>query len=431
MDRFLAFWSFQDPNAFWVLMGSSVLGFSAGMLGCFPFLQKRALVGDVLAHAALPGVTTVFLLFHTKSLLALIIGAMISCFIGYMLINYLVQNTKIKEDSAFAMVLSLFFALGIFQLTIIQKTPLASQAGLDTFLFGQAGALVGDDVLLVLGIASIIVVCVVFFFRAFKYIIFDPTFCSSIGMPIQRYERLLAILVVAAVVTGMQLVGVVLMAAALIIPPAAARYWTDNLRAMIIIAGCIGAFSGISGACISYMAPKMPTGPWMVVSAAFIFIISVCCAPNRGVIARLQRHLRYQRRIHEENVLRSIYLATGEGAFIPEDLVEAGEVLQHRSISVRTFDRVCERLVKKGLALRKAGGIALSETGFLYAEKLTRLHRLWELYLINQTVIRADHVHADAEEIEHVLTDELEAEILAELDQTTKDPHGKTIPGGT
>lgn len=431
MDRFVAFWSLQDPNAFWVLIGSSVLGFSAGMLGCFPFLQKRALVGDVLAHAALPGVTTVFLLFHTKTLFALIIGAMISCLIGYMLINYLVKNTKIKEDSAFAIVLSLFFALGIFQLTIIQKTPLASQAGLDTFLFGQAGALVGDDVLLVLGIASIIVACVVLFFRELKYIIFDPIFCNAIGMPIKNYERLLAILVVATVVTGMQLVGVVLMAAALIIPPAAARYWTDNLGTMLILAGCIGAFSGSAGACLSYMAPNMPTGPWMVVSAASIFLVSVCCAPNRGGIARLQRHLRYQSRIHEENVLRSIYLATGEGVFVPEVLVEAGEVLQHRSISVRTFDRVCERLVNKGLVQRKAGGVALSEAGFLYAEKLTRLHRLWELYLINQTVIRADHVHADAEEIEHVLTDELEAEILAELDQTAKDPHGKTIPGGS
>src|SRR5690606_7025568 len=145
-QAFREFWSFSDPNVVWVVCGSLILGASAGAIGCFAFLRKRALTGDALAHAALPGVTSAFLLFQSRDPLVILGGAIVSCIAGYLVIEYLVNRTKVKEDSAFAIVLSLFFAFGIFQLTYIQKSEFAGQSGLDKLLFGQAAALVGDDV---------------------------------------------------------------------------------------------------------------------------------------------------------------------------------------------------------------------------------------------------------------------------------------------
>jgi manganese/zinc/iron transport system permease protein len=431
MDQWIAFWTFSDPNAVWVLLGSTLLGFAAGFLGCFPFLKKRALVGDALAHAALPGVTTAFLLFQSKTLFLLLSGAVVSCLIAYFVIDYLVRYTRVKEDSAFAMVLSVFFALGIFQLTLIQKLPSASQAGLDKFLFGQAGALVGSDVYLLISVSVALVLVVLLFYRGLKYVTFDAVFCRAIGVPVDRYEFLLALLVVVTVAVGMQLVGVVLMAAALLIPPSAARYWTDDLRKMLLLSGLFGGVAGAFGAFVSYTAPRMPTGPWMVIGCVLFFAVSVLFAPKRGAFARFMKLLNYKRRLHEENVLRSLYLAAGEGSYQSEQVVDASKVLQHRSISVRQFEKVTDRLGRKGLIQRVGGGVALNKSGFEYAERLTRLHRLWELYLTEQTSIAADHVHDDAEEIEHILTEELEAEILRELGVVAEDPHGKVIPGGS
>lgn len=417
-----------DPNALWVFSGAALLGFSAGLLGCFPFLRKRALVGDVLAHAALPGVTTAFLLFQVRSLPVLLTGAALSCVLAYACVEVLVRRSRIKEDSAFAIVLSLSFALGIFQLTIIQRQPLAAQAGLDTFLFGQASALVGSDVQLLVVIAVVLLAFVGLLFRAFKYTSFDPLYCKASGMPVWRYDLLLGLLIVIAVVVGIQLVGVVLAAAMLLIPPAAARYWTDSLRTMLFIAGSTGGFAGLFGATISYLVPRMPTGPWMVVGCAAVFLISMVFAPRRGMGARIKRHSDFQRRIEEENILRSIYLLTHADAGPGYTCVDSGQILQHRQMPLSRFERACSRLERKQLVRRVDSGISLSESGLAYAEKLTRLHRLWELYLAERTNIASDHVHADAEEVEHILTADLEAKIRAELSEASHDPHGQRIP---
>src|SRR5690606_37859131 len=110
-----------------------------------------------------------------------------------------------------------------------------------------------------------------------------------IGMPVRKIELLLTTLTVLAVVIGIQAVGVVLMAAMLITPAAAARYWTDNLKILILLAAVFGAISGISGAYVSYIAPAMPTGPWIVVVISTIAMLSFMFAPRRGTVSRLFR----------------------------------------------------------------------------------------------------------------------------------------------
>ena len=100
LERFFEFWKFSDPNVVWVALGSLLLGATAGLIGTFPFLRKRALVGDALAHAALPGVMTAFLLTHSRDPLVLLLGAFLGCALGYVSIEALTLYTKIKEDSA-------------------------------------------------------------------------------------------------------------------------------------------------------------------------------------------------------------------------------------------------------------------------------------------------------------------------------------------
>ncbi len=426
-QQFIEFWSFRDPNVNWVLSGCVLLGASGGIIGCFAFLRKRSLVGDALAHAALPGVTTAFLLTESRSPLIILGGAMISCALGFLAIEYLTKNTKIKPDSALAIVLSLFFALGIFQLTKIQKLPLASQAGLDKLLFGQAASLVRGDVILLGAIAISNILVISLLFRKLKLTTFDRHFARSIGVSLIAYDFITALLLVLSIVIGLQLVGVVLMAAVLVTPAAASRYWTDDLRTMVIISGLIGAVSAIVGVNVSYLAPRMPTGPWMIVSVSLIFLISVLFAPRRGVIFRIVRQQQVRSKVHDENVLRTFYK---EGELLGNSftVLEPSTVLKFRDMSEQQLQKSFRRLMRAGLLVSEKSGYRLTPAGFERGRHLTRLHRLWELYLTERIDIAPDHVHADAEEVEHILTAELAARLDEELRAPVIDPHGKTIP---
>lgn len=429
LPPWLEFFTFPSINIVHVLVGCIILGISAGLLGCFAFLRKRSLLGDALSHAALPGVCMAFILTGTKDPLVILTGAVISCWLGALAIECIVRYTRCKEDSALGMVLSVFFGLGILMLTHIQSTGSAAQSGLDKFLFGQAASLVAKDVYVLGGLGTFLCLVVFAGYKEFKIVSFDPDFARAVGLPVRLVEIVLATLIVLAVCIGLQAVGVVLMAAMLVTPAAAARYWTDRLSRMLLLAVVFGGLSGAIGAYVSYLSMKMPTGPWMVVAVTSIFIVSFLLAPKRGALSRVLRQRRFRRKTALENILRTMY-KFGERTQQWEEPLSLSELLHHRDMSMGRLKQTIRRLVAQG-KIREAneGLFLLTEAGIKEAERITRLHRLWELYLMKRLDIAPDHVHDDAEEIEHILTPELEARLLVELEGEATDPHGQLIPG--
>lgn len=290
----------QDPNIRWILLACMLLGISSGVIGCFAYLRKQSLVGDALAHAALPGVCIAFMLSGSKSMLLFMIGAGAAGLIATFGIGYITRNTKIKQDSALGIILSVFFAIGVVFLTIIQQSPYGNQAGLDTFLLGQAAAMVLQDVYVMVGVSIFLVGLCALLFKEFKLLSFDPGFARGLGLPVAFLDQLVMFLIVVAVVVGIKAVGVVLMAALLITPAVAARYWTDHLGWMVTLAGIFGAVSGAAGTLISASAKHLPTGPLSVLSATAIFAFSALLSPKRGLIVKL-----WNRRINKRRFLAS------------------------------------------------------------------------------------------------------------------------------
>jgi len=426
-ELIIDFFSFSNPNIRYVVFGSMLLAVSSAIVGCFTFLKKKALVGDVVSHAVLPGICLSFIISGTKDPFLLIIGAFITGWLSIVVMDYIIQNSKIKEDTATGLSLSVFFGIGILLLTYIQHSGNAAQSGLDSFLFGKAAALVGKDLLAFSLVAILILVVVFFFYKEFKLISFDPAFAQSLGIPVKRIELILSSITVMAVVTGIQAVGVVLMAAMLITPAAAARFWTDKLSIMILSAACIGALSGLAGAFISYAAPAMPTGPWIVMVVSLIALFSFFFAPKKGIIIRILKQRKIKRRLLEENLLKSFYKI---GEF--HDDFE----LASNQIEITEMRRFTPSQLRKGLVrLRRQGFInkidkrwSLTNEGYQKGQRVVRLHRLWELYLTTYLRIAPDHVHEDAENIEHVITPELEKKLEALLEYPEYDPHQTEIP---
>jgi manganese/zinc/iron transport system permease protein len=278
-----------------VALGSALLGIVSGILGSFAVLRRQGLLGDTLSHAALPGICIAFMLSGSRTPIVLLIGAGIAGWLGTLLLLNVVRETKLSEDSALGIILSVFFGVGVVLLSLIQRTNNANQAGLDKYLFGQAAALVESNVITFAILGGIALALVLLLYKEFKLLSFDPEFASSLGFPARGLDVMLTSLVVVAVMIGLQTVGVVLMAAMIIGPGTAARQWTDRLSHMLILAGVFGALSGVTGAVASVLDNDLPTGPMIIISLTAIVAISILFAPRHGLVPdqiRIRRHRR-------------------------------------------------------------------------------------------------------------------------------------------
>ncbi len=278
-----------------VALGSMLLGAVSGILGAFAVLRRQALIGDALAHAALPGIAIAFLLTGSRETLVLLAGAGIAGWIGTLIFQRIVHDTVLSEDTALGVVLSVFFGVGILLLTLIQNRNDASQAGLDRYLFGQAAALVADNVRTFAILGALALGVLLLFYKEFKLLAFDPAFAASLGLPVRALDVLLTSLLVVAVMIGLQTVGVVLMAAMVIGPGAAARQWTDRLPAMLALSALFGGLAGVTGAVISVQAERLPTGPMIILALTAIVLASLALAPRHGLLPEAIRRRRHRR----------------------------------------------------------------------------------------------------------------------------------------
>jgi manganese/zinc/iron transport system permease protein len=362
-----------------------------------------------------------------KNPLALIVGAFITGWLSLVCIDYITSKTKLKEDTAIGLVLSVFFGVGILLLTAIQHSGNAEQSGLEGFIFGKAAALVGQDIVIFASLAIILVTTVLLFFKELTLIAFDVSFAQAIGFPVRWLELLLTTLTVMAVVVGIQAVGVVLMAAMLITPAAAARFWTDKLGVMVFLAALFGGISAIGGSLVSYLYVNMPTGAWIVLILSLLAVASFLFAPQKGILARLIKQKQHKQRFLEENILKTLYhLGETNKDFYRNHTTS--EIQQRRFYEPKSLKKALKSLKTQGYAIQNVHNWKLTTEGFERGRRVTKLHRLWEVYLTQYLRIAPDHVHDDAETMEHIITPELEKTLEKWLKYPKNDPHNTEIP---
>jgi manganese/zinc/iron transport system permease protein len=290
-----------------VAIGAVLLGISSGILGTFAVLRQQSLLGDTLSHAALPGVALGFIVAGTRHLGSILAGALITGALAALLLLLLTRRSRLKTDAAMGIALSVFFAIGVVLLTYIQSTGQASQGGLDSFLFGQAAAILRSDLWVMASITLLALALVVAFWKEFKLVTFDPVFAGSIGLPVTVIDVVLTVMIALAVVLGLQMVGVILMAAMIIAPAVAARQWSHSLGSMALLSAVFGAVSGVFGAVLSALYRGFSTGPVIILSISAIVLVSLLIAPQRGLLWELRQWQRNRARFHSEHVLTTLY----------------------------------------------------------------------------------------------------------------------------
>lgn len=360
---------FSDYTLRIVSIGAIIIGITAGSLGTFAVLRQQSLLGDAIAHATLPGVCIAFMLTQSKSSLILLIGAGLAGWIGTLFLMLITRNTRIKKDAALGIILSVFFGFGLVLLTIVQKMPTATKAGLDKFLFGNAATLLKDDLHTIITLSVFVLLTVILFWKEFKICVFDEDYARCLGMKTTFIDILLTTLIVIAIVIGLQTVGVVLMSAMLVAPAAAARQWTDRLSVMIILAATFGAISGLCGAVTSSLISNLPTGPTIVIYLSIFVIFSLCLAPRRGLIWDMIRRQKNRQEIHTTTMLKNLLLFSEintNNPFHPHD-IKALEAIGRGAIAHTMQD-----LKQKGWIKQfEDGRWALTPIGLREAKHLT------------------------------------------------------------
>lgn len=290
-----------------ITLGTAVLGGISGMLGSFAVLRKESLLGDAISHAALPGIAMAFIITGAKDSGTLLLGALVSGLIGTYWIRGITSKTHLKSDTALGLILSTFFGFGMLLLTFIQKQPNANQAGLDKYLFGQAATLVESDVKLMVIVTAVSLVVLLLFWKEFKLLLFDPDYTQTLGFNTKFIDVLVTFFIVLAIVLGLQTVGVVLMSAILLAPAAAARQWTNSLSTMVLLAGLVGALSGVFGTAISASQDNLSTGPVIVLVASVFVLFSLIFSPGRGLLFREIRFRKNRKDLQLMKTLQFMY----------------------------------------------------------------------------------------------------------------------------
>jgi ABC-type Mn2+/Zn2+ transport system permease subunit/Mn-dependent DtxR family transcriptional regulator len=427
-ERAVDFFSLSDPVAYWALAGSMLLGACCGMLGAFLVVRRLAMMGDALAHAVLPGVALGFLWNMSRDPLAIFVGAVGAGLLGAGTVRLLRSTTRHGEDAALGFVLASFFGAGVCLMTMIQNLPGASKAGLDSFLFGQAAAMGPEDVVLLAAVAFVSAVAVSLFFKELLVTGFDEDFARSAGMPTGFFQYGLMLLLSFTIVSSLQAAGVVLVSAMLVIPAAAAYLLADRLVFIVWIAAGLGAAAGAVGAFFSYAGRDVPTGPFMVLVASTFFFGVLLFAPRHGILARLWKRRALAARVARENTLKAVYHVIEDGGFAIKSVALA-DVAKRRGEEGGAMARELEALRRADLAVRDGDRVELTPEGWRRACEIVRNHRLWELYLTHAASLAPDHVHEDAELIEHILGEETVRRLEQRLGHARLDPHGKPIPG--
>lgn len=434
----------RDYNTRIVVLGTTLLGCASGMVGSFTLLRKRALMGDALCHATLPGIASAFLIAtllggEGKSLVVLHLGATISGLLGMATILAIRHLTRLKEDTALGIVLSVFFGGGIALLAITQQTG-GNSSGLESFILGKTASMGARDAYLILTAAALSVGVSLLLFKELKLLCFDEEFAGSRGVPVIWLDITLMALVVAVSIVGLQAVGLVLMIALLVIPAAAARFWTEQMWQMATISAVLGALGGMLGAEISALFANLPSGALIVLVCTCFFLFSMVFGSARGLVVRWQRRRRLNRSVDRQHLLRAMYEmleASQRLETTPVQTVAIPSLLAKRSWNGGRLRRAIRRAVDDQLLVQTGDDVRLTSRGLLEAARLTRQHRLWELYLITYADIAPSRVDRDADAIEHVLEPEVVAELETLLERERIDipqsPHalaGSPLQGG-
>ncbi len=429
---------FTDPVLRAPTIGCIAMAISSALVGTLLVLQKRSLIGEALSHAAFPGVVlgvfvaAPFISQESEGFsVILLLFAFLFALLGLKMIDVLQKRLRVSSDAALCFTLAIFFGVGVLVASRIQVLQTAWYKQALIFLYGQAATMM-DRYLPVYGLLTLLTVVILGIgYPKIKAALFDPGFAKLSQIKTRTIQLILTLLVALAVVIGMRSMGVVLMAGMLIAPAVAARPWCSHLCSCLWLSSIFALVAALAGNILSVEGTRillerhpdwrfsLPTGPLILLIASAFCFFSLLFAPRGGMIARFFKKLSYRQKILTENLLKAFWRKGKEAGLSRKEL---------RELFPHCYWQLFQMQFLGWVRRREEGEYFLSDEGWARACRIVRLHRLWEVYLVEYMSQGVDRVHKSAEELEHVMDDALENELERLLGNLTDDPHRQPIP---
>jgi len=243
------------------LIVATLAGALCGMVGVYVVLKGMSYIGHGLSHAIFGG-------FAASALLGVnfVLGAGVWGVASALMINGVTRRRVIGADAAIGVITTASFALGLALFAVFGRRG----RSFDAALFGSILGVSIADVLAIGAVTLLVGVLVFFGYRQLLFTTFDPEVAEASGVRTARVDALLMLVLAAAILATMQVLGVTLIAATLVIPATVARMLTSSFSRMLILATAIGAFTGFVGMNLSYHL-DVQSGPTIVLVGATIF----------------------------------------------------------------------------------------------------------------------------------------------------------------
>jgi manganese/iron transport system permease protein len=284
-----------EPLSYEFIRNAIAMGILVGILcpvvGSYLVVQRMALLGDVIAHAVLPGLAIAFFLG-----IDILIGAFISGIFSTFVISWIRSQSRVKVDAAMALTFSSFFALGITLITLLK-----SKIDLENLLFGDILGVTVGDIWRTGIITATILLLVKLFYKQLLFYTFDPLGAEAIGLPVRTLHLGLMAALTLTIVASMQTVGVVLVISLLVGPGITAYLLVKELHLMMAVGAIFGIITSISGVYASYYL-NIPSGPTIVLVSFSLFLLALLFSPSQGILTRpetLERSLQFIRQIKQ------------------------------------------------------------------------------------------------------------------------------------
>lgn len=410
-----------QPHLPRVLMAGTLVSTTCGALGCFIILRRMAFLGDALAHSMLAGVVSGYLLMKLifgseANAPAMLIGSLVAGFVTAALIGWVSRVSRVKEDATIGIMYTGIFALGGLLASLFSRFI---HVDLLHFITGNVLAVEMADLWMVACVAVLVWAVIILLFRQLQLTSFDPVMAASIGVPVALLDHLLTGCTSLVVVSGVNIVGVILVVGLLVTPAATAYLLSDRLQTMIGLAALFGWTSFLIGY-FSAVWINVAPGSAIVVAATVQFLIVLVAAPRYGLLADWWRKRSAVGQRTLEDVLGWMIRARSQ-------VLTLNDIAAGTKAPAETVRRVLRQLENQDLLERNNGGYTLTSAGQHEARRLVRSHRLWEAYL-EHVGTPAKEIHPSAHELEHVYDEEAVDYLDDKLGHPILDPHGEEIP---
>ena len=249
-----------------------------GLLGVYVTLKSMSYIGHGLSHAVFGGAAL-----GAVAGVNYFVAAGAWGLASALAVGRVARRRVIGADAAIGVITTASFALGIALKNRLPRSGKSTEA----LLFGSILGVSPTDVLVVGAVCVAVAAAVFLRYRALLFSTFDPEVAEAAGVSTWRADGLLMVLLAAAILACMNVLGVTLIAAALVIPAVVARLLTSSFTTMLWLSTVIGAVTGGIGMYASYFA-DISSGATIVLVGAAVFLVTYGATGARGGRRRLR-----------------------------------------------------------------------------------------------------------------------------------------------